>query len=98
MTALVPAPEPLPRPTTDAHTHLSTTAEHLGLDASELIARAAAVNVTRLVDVGTDVEDSVEAIRHAEASDRVVAAVAIHPNDAARLGPRLPASWSGCGR
>ena len=86
---LPPLPAPLPRPVTDAHTHLETTEEQLGLPAAELVARAARVNVARLVDVGCDVPSSVGAIANAEAFDAVVACVAIHPNDAARLGDRL---------
>ncbi|WP_040158427.1 TatD family hydrolase [Nigerium massiliense] len=86
------APEALPRPVTDAHTHLDSVAEgEDGLSADESVWRAAAVGVTRLVDVGVDVESSAGAIAHAERFDGVVAAVALHPNDAARLGDRLPA-------
>jgi TatD DNase family protein len=48
------------------------------------------VNVTRIVEVGTDVESSVAAVALAQQYPQVVAAVAIHPNDAARLGDRLP--------
>ena len=43
----------------------------------------------RLVDVGYDVASSREAIAHAQQWDAVVAAVAIHPHDAAELGPGL---------
>lgn len=88
---LPPLPEPLPLPTTDAHTHLASTERHSGLGVAQALAAARAVNVTRIVDVGTDVASSAEAIRIAEAHPEVVASIAIHPNDAARLGNRLGA-------
>lgn len=82
-------PQRLPAPTTDAHTHLVSTAEFSGLSAAEALAAAAAVNVRRAVEVGTDLASSRDAIALAEANDAVVAALAIHPNDAARLGNGL---------
>lgn len=91
MTALPPSPQPLPVPTTDAHTHADSTHEFSGLGVADALAMAAAVNVTRIVEVGTDVASSVTAVDLAETFPQVVAAVAIHPNDAARLGDRLGA-------
>ncbi len=85
----VPLPEPLPVPVTDAHTHLGTTHRKTGLDAAASERLAREVNVTRLVDVGFDVASSRSAIAAAEASDAVVATVAIHPHDAAELGEGL---------
>ncbi|MEN0070139.1 MAG: TatD family hydrolase [Propionicimonas sp.] len=86
---LPPSPEPLPAPTTDAHTHLTSTREYSGLSPADAVARARAVGVTRLVDVGTDVASSAQAVGLARELPGVVAAIAIHPNDAARLGERL---------
>lgn len=91
MTALPPSPQPLPVPTTDAHTHADSTREFSGLGVADALAMAAAVNVTRIVEVGTDVASSLTAVALAETFPQVVAAVAIHPNDAARLGDRLGA-------
>ena len=88
--ALPPLPERLPAPTTDAHTHALSTLEHSGLGVAEALAMAAAVNVTRIVEVGTDVDSSAAAVALAQQHPQVVAAVAIHPNDAARLGALLP--------
>ncbi|MET1007485.1 MAG: TatD family hydrolase, partial [Propionibacteriaceae bacterium] len=45
---------------------------------------------TRIVQVGCDVDASRWAVEAAERWDSVVAGVAIHPNDAARLGADLP--------
>ena len=88
---LPPEPEALPAPTTDAHTHALSTAEYSGLAVADALARARAVNVTRIVEVGTDVASSAAAVELAAQYPEVVAAVAIHPNDAARLGDRLDA-------
>jgi TatD DNase family protein len=88
---LPPLPEPLPVATTDAHTHALSTLEFSGLPVSTALELARSVNVTRIVEVGTDVASSAGAIELAEEYPGVVAAVAIHPNDAARLGDRLDA-------
>ncbi len=86
---LPPLPEPLPAATTDAHTHALSTQEYSGLPVAEALDLARAANVTRVVEVGTDVASSEAAIEVAERHPQVVASVAIHPNDAARLGDRL---------
>jgi TatD DNase family protein len=65
----------------DSHTHLDI----VGTDPAEEIAAAAAVGVDRLVQVGVDVDSSRWSIALAEAQSSVVAAVALHPNDAPRL-------------
>lgn len=81
--------EPLPAPVTDSHTHLDSTEQMTGLAPADAIARAAQVNVTRLVQVGCDVASSEWAVQIAAEHPEVIAAVALHPNDAARLGPGL---------
>ncbi len=88
---LPPAPDALPAPTTDAHTHALSTAEYSGLVVEDALRLARSVNVTRIVEVGTDVASSVAAIGLAGQYPEVVASVAIHPNDAARLGDGLDA-------
>ena len=84
-----PLPEPLPLPVTDAHTHLESTTVKGGLPADEAVPLAAAVNVTRLVDVGCDVPSSREAIGNAENHPGVIATVALHPSVAGRAGASL---------
>ncbi|MFY9330361.1 MAG: TatD family hydrolase [Candidatus Nanopelagicales bacterium] len=84
-------PEPLPSPVVDSHCHLDVVDRHLKGSDEELgveaaLARAASVNVTRVVQVGCDVASSRWAVSVAEEFDSVIAAVAIHPNDAARVG------------
>jgi TatD DNase family protein len=75
------APEPLPSPVLDSHTHLDI----VGTDPTRQIAAAEAVGVDRLVQVGVDVESSRWGVRLAEEHPGVVATVALHPNDAPRL-------------
>ncbi len=69
-------------PVLDSHVHLDI----VGTDPSGQIAAAAAVGVDRLVQVGVDVESSRWSVRLAEEYPAVVAAVALHPNDAPRTG------------
>jgi TatD DNase family protein len=84
------APEPLPSPVVDNHCHLDHRAYAKGVEGGLLIPvdealdRAAAVGVTRIVQVGCDLEGSRWAVETAEAYDSVVAAVALHPNEAPR--------------
>ncbi|WP_259453653.1 TatD family hydrolase [Streptomyces ginkgonis] len=84
-----PPPAPLAVPVADSHTHLDmqdTTVE-------EALAQAAAVGVTRVVQIGCDVERAHWAARTAaEHPDRIWAAVALHPNEAPRLGDGLAAA------
>lgn len=86
---LPPLPEPLPVPTTDAHTHLDVTVDYCAADVDLLMAAAQVVNVTRLVQIGCDVTSSAWAVDYARQHPQVVAAVAMHPNDAARAGHEL---------
>jgi len=86
-------PEALPRPVVDSHCHLDVVDRHLKGSEEELgveaaLRRAAEVNVTRVVQVGCDVESSRWAVRTAREHDEVIAAVALHPNDAARIAER----------
>lgn len=89
--SIPPLPEPLPAATTDAHTHALSTQEYSGLPVAEALDLARRANVTRIVEVGTDVASSAAAVALAGQYPQVVASVAIHPNDAARLGERLGA-------
>ncbi|AWB91399.1 TatD family hydrolase [Aeromicrobium chenweiae] len=81
-------PEALPSPVVDNHCHLDHRAYSKGVEGGLLIPvdealdRAAAVNVTRIVQVGCDLEGSQWAVDTAAAYESVVAAVALHPNEA----------------
>lgn len=92
------APEALPSPVVDNHCHLDhrSWSKELGggllIPVDEALDRAAAVGVTRIVQVGCDLESSRWAVETATAYPSVVAAVALHPNDAARLEGDLEAA------
>ena len=77
-----PAPEPLPLPVVDNHCHLDMDA---GLPAGEAIVAAAAVNVTRIVQIGCDLPGARWAVEAAQAHAPLVAGVALHPNEAPAL-------------
>ncbi len=83
--ALPESPDPLPGPVVDSHCHLDVAAEITGLAPEEALIRAEQVSVRRLVQIGCDVASSRWAVRAAEQWPSVVAGVAMHPNDAARL-------------
>lgn len=87
------APEALPYPVVDNHCHLDHRAYSkasedgqsqagLLIPTDEALDRAAAVNVTRTVQVGCDLEGSRWAVETAATYPSVVAAVALHPNEA----------------
>jgi TatD DNase family protein len=89
-----PSPEPLPSPALDSHTHLDIVvgerpahgAGDEGWPDDELvdaeIAEAVAVGVPRLVQVGVDVASSRWSADLAARNPHVLAAVALHPNEA----------------
>ncbi|MBA8794596.1 TatD DNase family protein [Friedmanniella endophytica] len=83
-------PEPLPAPVADSHCHLDVADGRTDLDPAAAVAAAASVGVTRIVQVGCDVAGSRWAVEAARTWPSVVAAVAVHPNDAARLAENGP--------
>lgn len=87
------APEALPLPVVDSHCHLDVVDRHLkgseeSLGVDDALEQARAVNVTRVVQVGCDVDSSRWAVQEAADHAEVIAAVALHPNDAARIAER----------
>jgi TatD DNase family protein len=89
------APEPLPVPVVDNHCHLDHRIRGgQRIEPADAIAQAAAVGITRIVQVGTDVASSRWAVEAAREFPSVVAAVALHPNDAPRLGDDYPAAFA----
>jgi TatD DNase family protein len=82
-----PSPEPLPAPALDSHTHLDIAVggeSRLPTDAEvdAEIEAAVAVGVPRLVQVGVDVASSRWSADLAARHPNVLAAVAVHPNEA----------------
>ncbi|MFI1866560.1 TatD family hydrolase [Streptomyces jumonjinensis] len=85
-----PLPEPLRIPVADSHTHLDMQEGTV----EEALARAAAVGVVSVVQVGCDVKGSRWAAQTAADHDSVHAAVALHPNEAPRIVFGDPDGWS----
>ncbi|MCS7040241.1 MAG: TatD family hydrolase, partial [Caldilineales bacterium] len=72
---------------TDTHCHL--TAAQFDADRDEVIARAQAAGVARMVTIGTNLADAEAVVALAARHPSVHAAVGIHPNEAADL----PLDW-----
>ena len=87
-----PLPEALTVPVYDNHTHLEPPPEGEGkgawqstLDYKDALDRASSVGVRGVVQVGTDLESSRWSASIAAIEPRVLAAVALHPNEAPAL-------------
>ena len=93
---LAPAPEPLPVPCVDAHAHIEIVAD-AGFDSPEVrqvIEDAAAAGIDRIVQVGYSAEQSEWGANLAALYDgQVLAAVALHPNEAPVVED-LEADWA----
>ena len=86
------APEALPRPVIDSHTHLDVHDRSLhgddAPDPEQLLLWAAEVGVSKVVQIGCDVESAEWSVDFARSHSNVAVGVALHPNDAARIGVR----------
>jgi TatD DNase family protein len=80
-------PDPLPHPVVDNHCHLDIARGHdePALPVDEALGLAASVGVTRVVQIGCDLEGARWAVETAEKHEAVVAGVALHPNEAPAL-------------
>jgi len=76
------APEPLTVAVYDNHAHLEITDGVEPLSLAEQLDRAAEVGIAGVVQASGDIESSRWAVDAAASDPRVLAAVAIHPNDA----------------
>jgi len=83
-----PAPEPLPVPVMDNHTHLDFPGDDVRVEIAAALDAAEAVGVSGAVQVGCDLESSRFTVRAVDADARLLGAVAIHPNDAPRYAER----------
>jgi TatD DNase family protein len=84
-----PAPDPLPHPVVDNHCHLDISRDGEEVDVPAALAAAAAVGVPRIVQIGCDLPGARWAVQAASTYDGLVAGVALHPNEAPRLGDGL---------
>lgn len=80
-----PLPVPLVVPIYDNHTHLEIEDGVSSLDFKEQLDRASSVGVRGVVQVGTDLETSRWSAEVASHEPRVLAAVALHPNEVPEL-------------
>lgn len=83
-----PVPEPLPHPVVDSHCHLDMSrGPDAGpdVDVAASVRLAASVGVPRIVQIGCDLPGAAWAEQVAQEHAQIVAAVALHPNEAPRL-------------
>ena len=79
-------PDPLPKDVVDNHVHLDITREgDEPFDVADAIKRARSVGVTRLVQVGCDLDGIRFTMEAIEAHDELVGGIALHPNEVPRL-------------
>lgn len=83
-----PLPEALVVPVYDNHTHMEIADGLQPLEYRELLDRASSVGVRGVVQVGTDLETSRWSADVAAVEPRVLAAVALHPNDVPDLAAK----------
>lgn len=80
-----PAPEPLPYPVMDNHTHMDLLDGEVAISVKDALDTGAALGVQSVVQVGCDLPSSLYAVKVASVEPRVLAAVALHPNEAPKL-------------
>ncbi|MGV3102471.1 TatD family hydrolase [Rothia sp. 32237D007AR] len=80
-----PAPAPLPYAIVDNHTHMDLLDGEVAITARDALDTGEALGIGAIVQVGCDVPSSLYAVRAAQADPRVLAAVALHPNEAPKL-------------
>ena len=81
-----PLPEPLEVATYDNHTHFDIAYGEEAISTEEQLARAASVGIKGVVQVGVTLETSKWSAALAAKDPRVLAAVALHPNEAPEYG------------
>lgn len=80
-----PLPEPLPVAVYDNHAHLEIADGENPLDYHQHLDLASSVGVAGAIQVGTTVDTSVWSAEIASREPRILAAVALHPNEAPQL-------------
>ena len=77
-----PAPEPLPAPVVDNHTHLDYHAGDDRRSVEDRLADAAAVGVDRVVQIGCELETARWTVDALDRFPAMVGGIALHPNEA----------------
>jgi TatD DNase family protein len=80
-----PVPEPLPVPVVDSHTHLEACGAKTREDVVEMVDRAQAAGVDRVITVADDMPAARWAAEASTWDSRVFAAVALHPTRTAEF-------------
>ncbi|MEU4207256.1 TatD family hydrolase [Rothia terrae] len=80
-----PAPAPLPHPIMDNHTHMDLLDGEVEISVHDALDTGAALGIESVVQVGCDIPSSLYAVKVASVEPRVLAAVALHPNEAPKL-------------
>jgi len=81
-----PAPEPLPLPVVDNHAHLDhTRSGDEPFDVADALAAAAAVNVTRHVQIGCELDSARWTVDVVDRFPQLLGGVALHPTEASGL-------------
>lgn len=78
-----PAPEPLPAPVVDNHTHLDWDEAREPRSVAQQLREAADAGVTRVVQIGCDVDAARWTVAAIDEHPQIVGGVSLHPNDAA---------------
>jgi TatD DNase family protein len=86
VTSRPPAPQPLPLPVVDNHTHLDhARSGESALEVADAIARATAVGVPRMVQIGCELESAHWTVNAIEKHPQLLGGVALHPTEATRI-------------
>ncbi len=81
-----PAPDPLPIPVVDNHTHLDMSRDGEDLpDVQAVIDAATAVGVPRMIQIGCDIAGAQLTIELIDRYAALLGGIALHPNEAPRL-------------
>jgi len=81
-----PAPEPLPLPVVDNHAHLDhTRSGDEPFEVADALAAAAAVNVTRHVQIGCELDSARWTVDVVDRFPQLLGGVALHPTEASTL-------------
>jgi TatD DNase family protein len=81
-----PAPEPLPLPVVDNHAHLEHTRRgDEPFPVADALVEAAAVGVTRVVQIGCDLDSARSTIELVERHPQILGGVSLHPTEASDL-------------
>lgn len=81
-------PDPLPIAVVDNHTHLDIEREGVAVDVADLVAKAKAVGVDRLVQIGCDLPAARQTVVMVDTYPEMLGGVALHPNEVPALAAR----------